>query len=265
MLGGTGNDTYIYTTGNDTFSEAGGDGVDEIIIASSTGLTQANLNDLYRFGDDLLLFFDNGGRVTIHDYASTVSRIETITFESDSSVIDLASIISERFEGTDKSDNLNISGEQYQVLTVNGNDGNDIIQINTASGILHGGNGYDTLIGASGSDDLYGGNQDDFLSGMSGDDELYGGDGHDTLDGGAGNDTLRGGEGRNTYIFGVGYGNDFVDQEAYYNQEDRIVFDASVSVSDVELVRVNPNSNPDLTFRIISTGEELTVDSDLAP
>ena len=66
--------------------------------------------------------------------------------------------------------------------------------------------------GGSGNDILYGSDKhDDKMHGGAGDDTLYGYAGNDTLDGGAGNDALDGGAGDDTYVFGVGSGNDTIN------------------------------------------------------
>ena len=97
----------------------------------------------------------------------------------------------------------------FDVETVIGGNGDDM---------LDGGDDPHTLIGGPGDDVLVGGNTDDTLSGGAGNDRLAGGGGNDTLQGGAGNDQLDGGEGNDTLngdagddTLDGGQGNDTLD------------------------------------------------------
>ncbi|MET0310721.1 MAG: calcium-binding protein, partial [Burkholderiaceae bacterium] len=64
----------------------------------------------------------------------------------------------------------------------------------------------DTLEGGEGNDVLDGSGGDDLLAGGVGNDTLFGGRGNDVLDGGGGNDLAVGGWGGDTYVFRRGYG-----------------------------------------------------------
>lgn len=259
LLGGLDDDKYYYDGGNDTISEVGGDGYDELHIMASTGLTQANLTDMYRYGDELILFLSTGKYITIHGYNGTDSRIEKIIFDSNSHTIDLTTILEEKFYGTSGADHLEVSGQSFQTMLAYGYAGNDIIEVSGSAGELHGGDGYDTLIGGSYADELYGENDDDYLLGEGGNDTLEGGNGHDWLDGGTGNDTLYGGSGDDTFLFGVGYGDDFIERTATNN--DQVIFDSSVDPEDIILVRTTaPTERSDIVFEISGTSDSLTVE-----
>ena len=97
------------------------------------------------------------------------------------------------------------------------------------------------------------------LQGTDGDDLLVGFDGADTLDGGAGNDRLEGGEASDTYIFGVGYGHDVIAEHTRHTMRgagnDRVLFDDSVSPSDVSFARVGSS-----IVATLSSGDTLTVE-----
>ena len=72
----------------------------------------------------------------------------------------------------------------------------------------------------------------------AGDDHLVGFMTGDTLDGGAGNDLLEGGDGGDTYVFGIGYGQDIVQETV-----------SDVNLSDDDTVRFGPGiTRQDLTF-----------------
>ena len=162
--------------------------------------------------------------------------------------------------------------------------GNDIINGTSNKDLLKGGSGDDTLYGNDGTDYIYGEDGNDILVGGSGLDALFGGAGNDILyggdvnnlesylsaadvadilDGGAGDDMLQGGSGGDTYIFGKGYGHDIIYDTAsgYFDEiiglyPDVIKFLADVEPSDVAVHRRN---NYDLEFKIISTGDTITV------
>lgn len=195
MLGGTGDDLYHYESGNDTISEVNGGGYDELHILASSGLTTANVTDLYRYGNELILLLTTGAYITIDGYNGATTRIEKIVFDANSSFIDLAALAEEKYYGTALADNLTVEGTSLQTLTTYAYAGNDTITADGGSAKFYGGDGYDTLIGDYLPDYLYGENQDDYLSGADGNDVLDGGEGQDTLDGGDDIDTLNGGNG----------------------------------------------------------------------
>jgi hypothetical protein len=83
------------------------------------------------------------------------------------------------------------------LIQVFGQNGNDTITFNEATGALPRGN----LFGGSGNDTLTGGSGNDMLFGQSGNDTLLGKGGTDFLFGGSENDTLTGGD-ANDQVFG---------------------------------------------------------------
>ena len=68
--------------------------------------------------------------------------------------------------------------------------------------------------GDAGSNVLSGFADDDYIVGHGGDDILNGNEGNDVLDGGQGRDQLYGGLGDDIYVFGRGYGADFINDTA---------------------------------------------------
>lgn len=261
LIGGSGNDIYVYESGNDTISEKSGGGTDTLLISASTGLTEANLTDLYRYNDDLLVLLSNGDVITIDGYSGSGQGIETITFETNSYSIDLTTLVTQKFYGTSKGDHLTVSGENFQTLQAYGYAGNDTMTADGGLALFYGGDGYDTLIGDYLSDTMYGDAQDDALFGMGGNDTLYGGDGNDTLDGGAGNDLLNGGIGANSYIFGVGYGTDTIARQTTSTAlNSKVVFGEGITTSNIILDRADgAYTRDDMTF-ITTSGDTLVVD-----
>lgn len=170
-----------------------------------------------------------------------------------------------------------------------GNGGNDTLNGNAGNNLLEGGAGNDTYIvnGAgntvteaanagvdkvvatltyalpgnvenltlAGTDAINGtGNSlDNIIIGNAADNSLFGLDGHDTLDGGAGNDTLRGGTGNDTYLFGIGSGQDTIDNSD--GGTDRVVFGTGITVSTLTFVQVGNN----LQILISGVSDTLTV------
>ncbi|NCC20839.1 MAG: type I secretion C-terminal target domain-containing protein [Alphaproteobacteria bacterium] len=299
LIGGSGDEVYLYESGNDTIVEEVSGGYDELHIMASTGLTKAAFEangDLFRMGDDLMIFLPSGETVTIDGYGAG-REIEKIKFLYDNSEIDLAALITQKFNGTDGFDRMELIGTGAQTLLAYGYDGNDTIEAFGAAAKFYGGDGYDALIGDFQSDHLYGENGDDILLGAGGDDTLYGGYGNDTLQGGvgmdvlygeAGNDTLSGddgndqiygGSGNDTFLAGFGAdrmegstGNDTYHWEAGADNDtiyefsdsrgDCIVFEG-LSSADVALERTGTSyGNPtyrNLQITNVSTAETLTV------
>lgn len=66
--------------------------------------------------------------------------------------------------------------------------------------------------------------------GTAADDDLYGTNGDDRLDGGAGDDYLAGGLGDDIYVFGTGYGSDFVEDSG---GTDTVAFAPGITLEDV--------------------------------
>ena len=263
MIGGTGDDIYIYTSGNDTISEEGGAGYDVIHVEAATGFTQADLT-LYRQGDNLNLLFSDGSFIVIDGYSTADGSVEKILFDFDTTEIDLTALTSETFYGTAGFDDFTASGTSIQTLLVYGFAGNDVLEVSGGIGEVYGGDGYDVLIGDYLDDELYGDNQGDYLFGNAGNDLLNGGDGNDVLDGGAGDDILYGGSDNDTFRFGQGYGNDYIERTTVeitseLNHDTIDLFD--VLPSEIEIYRDDtPDGRTDLVFKIIATGDELTIE-----
>jgi Ca2+-binding RTX toxin-like protein len=91
---------------------------------------------------------------------------------------------------------------------------NGFVGYDNIDDFLLGGAGNDRLEGNSGDDLLDGGTESDTLFGGRGNDRLSGGlSGNDTLEGGADNDELYGGIQNDTYVYRIGDGNDFMDEQ----------------------------------------------------
>ncbi|MBF0342354.1 MAG: hypothetical protein HQL95_15520, partial [Magnetococcales bacterium] len=119
----------------------------------------------------------------------------------------------------------------------------------------------DLLLGSAISNTLNGGSGDDILAGRAGNDTLYGGDGADMLVGGAGKDTLNGGSGNDIYMFGVGAGQDTINEyDLTAGNIDTIKITGKLP-SEVTLGRSTNGTNVtyDLVITLNGTTDKLTV------
>jgi VCBS repeat-containing protein len=150
---------------------------------------------------------------------------------------------------------LTINGANDPGITLNGGNGDDLLEGTHGNDYLSGGNGKDTLNGYCGDDTLIGGNGADILNGGNGNDLLQGdesdlgGNGKDILNGGAGNDTLNGGNGADdlrgdigndiliggsgpdTFILAPGEGHDTIND--YADNVDKIGLAGGISFSNL--------------------------------
>ncbi|WP_427501728.1 calcium-binding protein (plasmid) [Methylomonas sp. MED-D] len=114
----------------------------------------------------------------------------------------------------------------------------------------------DSVVGFSGADTMQGFEGNDNFSGGAGDDVLYGGAGDDTLIGGSGNDLLNGGLGNDTYIFGIGSDKDLiVDFDRVSGGYDQIALEPGIAPEDVTLTYDDAN----ILISINGTEDQLKV------
>ncbi|NUE79808.1 hypothetical protein GYX91_00815 [Snodgrassella sp. ESL0304] len=183
--GGAGNDYLVGGEGNDTYVFAKGHGQDKIYDIKGTDTIQfTDVNsDEVKFRkdkDDLIIYgYTEGDSIRITDFFyNDTYAIENFVFKDNSFTLD----------------DLRTKG-----MVLYGTTGNDTITLKNGRAIIYGGDGNDTITT---------GNSNDVLNGGDGDDSLYAYGGDDLLDGGAGNDYLVGGEGNDTYVFAKGHGQD---------------------------------------------------------
>ena len=235
------NDVIYGEDGNDVLN--GNDGND--ILDGGTGN-----NTLYGGnGDDTYLLGFGGG----HNYVEDNSGANVIELKEDVSRSDVT------FERIGNDFQVRLSdGSTLRVY--NGGNGNypsyHMTTIRFANGVdadidvaallptitVQGRDDNETLIGVSGNETI---------NGNGGNDTLYGGNGNDFLNGGEGNDYLYGGNGNDTYIFGLGYGHDYISDDSGINV---IRFNSDVSLSDLSFHKVGDNLKIQM-----SDGSSLTV------
>jgi len=107
-------------------------------------------------------------------------------------------------------------------------------------------------------DVLFGTERHEMIEGLSGDDWLEGGDGNDTLVGGLGDDLLVGGDGSNQYLFGLGDGQDTIDNLGDDDTVDQLVFRVGIDSSMIELQGDSDNAD-DLIIAIKGTTDRVSI------
>ncbi|MEC3860643.1 tandem-95 repeat protein [Mesobacterium sp. TK19101] len=236
LTGGARDDTYRFGLGfgHDVIDEKVGSsflsGTDAVVFDAT--ITVADVT-VYLDGDDLVLTVAGGDRLRIlGTVAGGEKRVESVTFVAD---------------GTSWTHDAMMAAAQPWP----GAEGL-VQQGDPATNVLAGGAGDDQLLGLRQTASL--------MQGAGGNDTLTGGQGGETLDGGNGNDLLQGRDGNDTYRFGAGFGQDTIDDggsNATGVNVDRVVFDASIAVSDVTIERAGPDE-ADLLLKFAS-GDRLTV------
>jgi Ca2+-binding RTX toxin-like protein len=206
VIGTSGNDTIVWTSGdgNDLIDGAGGD---DVLVITGTE------------GNDTIDVFDDGfGNViaVVNSETLTVSSVEELVVVS--------------LDGDDVVTIGDLTGTAISNDTISytGGAGNDILDASLAGKriVADGGSGNDTLTGGDLGDTLTGGIGNDSLVGGNGDDlivwerraggTLFDSDGSDTVDGGSGNDTLKlvgSADGEAFLLNGSGGGNLQIDGE----------------------------------------------------
>lgn len=212
--GEDGDDTILGQGGSDTIN--GGAGDDELVWRGAS-----DGNDFADGGDnaDLLnvRLSSAGNFVTISQDLSTFVVSEnglSIRVESNGIQLSTETVTINGRLGDDRLTLTDVNNVGATVLTLNGDDGNDVL---SAAGArlgnvvlsLNGGNGFDTIAGTADGDSINGGDGDDSIDGGTGNDTLTGGLGDDALNGDGGDDSIDGGEGNDT--LGGGEGNDLLD------------------------------------------------------
>jgi Ca2+-binding RTX toxin-like protein len=148
---------------------------------------------------------------------------------------------------------------------MDGDEFNNTLTGSSADDILNGMEGNDKLLGNAGDDSLDGGEGNDTIMGGNGDDQLAGGEDNDVLTGGAGNDLLVGDDGSDEYIFGLGDGQDTIDNVDYDDvvNVDRLLLRVGINSTMIELQN-DPDNIDDLVIAIKGTTDRVTIQDHFA-
>jgi Ca2+-binding RTX toxin-like protein len=244
MAGGLGDDTYVVDMATDVVTEALNAGTDRVF---------ASLN--YRLGANVENL-ELTGSANLNGTGNALANI--ITGNSGNNTLSgLAG--NDQLDGGDGNDTY-VIGLGTDVLTENLNEGTDTVQ----SSITHTlGDNFENLtltgvgaINGTGNElanVLTGNAAANVLNGGAGDDTLLGGLGNDTLRGGLGNDTVNGGSGNDTFLFGLGDGQDLVQDNS--GSADKMLFDGGINPLDLVISR---QAN-DLRLAIHGSSDQITV------
>ncbi|WP_304440712.1 calcium-binding protein, partial [Rhizobacter sp. Root1221] len=224
LNGGQGADTYLFGwgSGKDTINNAASDplGPTPDTVLMGAGVTPSNVRVTRTANELVLRLSGSDDQLTILNYFMDDGvnnwNVGTVRF-ANGTVWTMADVKALATRATAQDDALLGYASDDAIAGGTGNDtitgkgGADTLRGDAGEDSLSGDDGDDELSGGADSDTLTGGAGIDLLLGGAGADSLVGGMGDDTLDGGAGNDTLKGGEGSNTYLFGIGSGQDTID------------------------------------------------------
>jgi len=251
LHGGAGDDFLRGCKGDDTYIYGRGFGNDTIysMEAAYWGPPNQNGNDTVLFMGDLTAdSFDYLSDAAFRDLVLRIKDTgETLTFKDWFWGLEYQV---EQFKFSDGSVLL-AADIGRRGITLSGTEGNDSITTRYGNRVI--------IDGLDGDDYLAGADLNDVLRGGDGNDTLSGGAGNDLLDGGPGNDTLYGGAGDDTFIYGRGYGNDLIyDNASSGGGYDTVEFTEGLTADSFEYLSDNRTAN--LILRIKDTGETLTFD-----
>jgi len=230
LRGGIGNDQLIGGEGSDRFVFSTGDGVDQLLDASSTeslefapGITPETIGFEVTWdagGHQLGMLYGTGDRLEIVD-GLTLGDL-SITFEGTGETLMMDDLIQ-----------ASVERNGYLAHAVS-----------EAAGVITGTSYADRITGSAGAD---------HLQGAAGDDLIEGGDSSDILDGGMGNDQLVGGNGIDIYRFDRGQGHDVISE---MSRVEGSVIELGSGLAEADLLwhRVDDN----LVLEVADSGETLT-------
>ncbi|TNC79299.1 MAG: hypothetical protein C9356_19880, partial [Oleiphilus sp.] len=253
--GGTGDDLLQGGAGDDTYRFAIGDGTDVVAIDKD----RAGEMDVIEFDSSVSkqdVAFDRDAQNLIVSYDGSSSITVNGFFETPEAELDR--IVFDNGDSISNSEIRDLIRQQVTTsLTLNGSGGSDYMEGAGGNDVFDAKGGDDQLYGFGGDDSLTGGGGDDHLYGGAGADVLLGGSGNDHIYAGAGNDlAINGYTGDDTYYFGLGDGNNSINNnDSDASSLDKVVFLAGVVPEEVMVSK----SGNHLLFHLTQSGETLTV------
>ena len=241
LIGRAGDDTLIGGSGNDSLT--GGDGQDSYLLESGFGRDTVVNSDAAQ-GYDRDGNFGWVGNTDRVQFGAGISPDQVLLGRS----------------GLDLLMAFNGSTDLLRVASWFGSAQARVEELRFADGTVWSPAVISQLLNipSDGDNPLSGYAAADVLRGAAGADTLSGGAGDDTLDGGAGNDWLAGGNGADTYIFGLGSGQDIIDNrdgDAIGTQKDVLQLGAGITTANVTLT----SNGWDLVLAVTGTTDQVTI------
>ncbi len=258
--GGDADDVYEWGTGfhDDILIDAGGSDTIKMLNLNEADVT------LEQVGDDIVITAINSTELeelTIQGHYLATGAVESIEF-ADGSTLGLGLSSTGHTNAIEYIENMDV-GVNDTVVAMGGNDtirswdGNDSIDAGAGDDSVHAGDGNDTVFGGTGNDNIHTGLDNDSVDGGDGDDYIYGADGMDTITGGAGADTLHGYLGDDVYIWGVGDGDDVIEESGYSGGgNDTLKLIGGITLADLDIFG---SSGWHINVVYIPTGEHITL------
>ncbi|MCG3775879.1 MAG: Bifunctional hemolysin/adenylate cyclase [Nitrospira sp.] len=235
MIGGPGNDLYVADASGDVVTELANAGLDTVISAVSTTLSQ-NVEALVLTGSNAI----NGTGNSLNN---------GLTGNNAANVLD-GGAGADTLAGLDGHDTYLVDDIGDTIIEL-ANKGADLVKSSVtytlAANVEH-----LTLIGMAAINGT-GNTLDNVVRGNSANNVLTGANGNDTLQGGLGNDRVSGGSGNDTFVFGRGDGQDLIQDNS--GTADKILYEASINPLDLVISR---QAN-DLRLTIHESSDRITV------
>ena len=225
MIGGNGEDVFVYTAGNDIITDYDTDNDKISLNASITSSSVKGSDATFKIGSYTLTVKNgNGEEITFIDAKGNERTIIGGAFLINNSTAAKVTLSAAWREVAD-------AAERTKAINITGNAQNN------------------SIFGGSGKDVIYGKDGDDYLLGNAGADKLYGQNGDDTLWGGLGNDTLFGGDGSDVFIYESGDGKDTISG---FDNNDMLLITGAFSAS-------YNSSKKEIYFAVDGTANAITI------
>ncbi len=245
LTGGAGNDTYVISAG-DTVVEDVSQGIDTVVTDHSYTLG-TNIENVMLTGNTSLVATGNAFDNRLQGNGSA-SVLRGGLGDDTYVVLELDLVVESVGQGVDT-----VLTAQNYTLGANVENLTLLDTFPTLEVGLTQGTGQTERVGPSNSYSGVGNALSNLLVGNRGDNLLEGRGGNDVLDGRQGMDILKGGAGADTYLFGLGYGQDGIDDESLGGESDTIQLSAGILPTQVGVVQ----SDGDLVLRMPGSQDEL--------
>ena len=247
LIGGAGDDTYVIEAG-DLVVEAAGEGTDTVVTAQDYVLGDA-IENLRLTGNRSVNGVGNelDNRLVGNAAANILQGglgNDTYVVGSDDLVVEAADAGDDTIEAAESY----ALGAHIENLTL-------LDPFPTLRVGLTPGTGESAPAGPESHYSGIGNELNNVLTGNRGDNVLEGFGGNDVLNGRGGNDTLKGGEGTDTYLFGVGDGQDRIEDHSVSGETDSVQLAPGLAPNQIGVVQ----SGSDLVLRMPGSMDSLTL------